>query len=346
MTPPPAHALTPPAFSPQQEQMVTIHQQTLTVAKPTPIPGPMIPGSPYREVYVLEEQNWAMRKECEANMQAQTVDFYKTAKEFEEQAKQLRDTELAAAEANFNIRYEQAINSVRQNEQTHFENRKLELAMEAAQSIGTERTRIVKEAEEHLNFEAQLFRSSLQNAETEIILVKEEAWASQSENVSAQVSVTQLEAELNQRDRMLQLQSTEMDDFRRNMQHLTSERNYAENEAARNAQVNDRIALEAESNDASAKRYMDESQAYMKGQEHHLHFEKNVIASMEVKERQQQEELAENAAAMSACMAEMKLMRKKMKEMEENQKMKLHGYLKTLLQIQNGIVVELLPIKG
>ena len=66
MTPPPAHAQTPPAFSPQQERMVTIHQQTLTVANPASIPGPFIPGSPNREVYVLEEQNWAMRKECEA----------------------------------------------------------------------------------------------------------------------------------------------------------------------------------------------------------------------------------------------------------------------------------------
>ena len=106
------------------------------------------------------------------------------------------------------------MNLVRQNEQSHFEHRKMELAMEAAQHMGTERTRIVKEAEEHLNFEAQEFRSTLQNAETEIILVKEEAWASQSENVSAQVSVTQLMAELSQRNQMLQQQSTEIEDYR------------------------------------------------------------------------------------------------------------------------------------
>ena len=62
-----------------------------------------------------------------------------------------------------------------------------------------------------------------------------------------------------------------------------------ENEAVKNAQINDCIALEAQSNDASAKRYMDQSQAYMKSQEHHMQFEKNAISSMEAKEKSQQE---------------------------------------------------------
>ena len=108
-----------------------------------------------------------------------------------------------------------------------------------------------------------------------------------------------------------------MEDYRRNLQYLTSERNYAENEAVKNAQVNDRIALEAKSNDASAKRYMDESQAYMRGQEHHMEFETNVISSLEMKEKTQHEEITQNASAMAACMAEMKLMRKKKNERNE-----------------------------
>ena len=58
------------------------------------------------KIYVLEEQNWAMRTECEAAMRAQTEEWYQTAREFEVQAKQLRDTELTAAEANFHNRYE------------------------------------------------------------------------------------------------------------------------------------------------------------------------------------------------------------------------------------------------